>query len=69
MKKALSDVIDKRDLQHLAIWWGLSKKPNFWTKTPTETALAFALHRHAQRLLSTETEDAPFLDVHRAPAA
>lgn len=52
-----------------AIWWGLSKRPNFWAKTPTEAALAHALHRHAQRLLSAEVpaggEDAAFLHVHR----
>lgn len=52
-----------------AIWWGLSKRPNFWAKTPTEAALAHALHRHAQRLLAAEVppggEDAAFLHVHR----
>ena len=66
MKDGRDDQISKRDLQQLAVAWGLSKLPGFWTANATETALMRALYRQARKL-EESGESAQFIEAIKRP--
>lgn len=57
-----SDEISKRDLQQLAIAWGLSKQQGFWSANATVTALMRALYKQARKL-EESGESAQFIEA------
>ena len=61
-----SDEISKRDLQQLAVAWGLSKQQGFWAANATETALMRALFKHARKL-EESGESAQFIEAIKRP--
>ncbi len=59
--------VTKKDLQQLAVAWGLSKLQGFWSSHATEKLLMRALFKHAHKL-EDSGEPAPFIDAVRRPA-